>query len=163
MFIYLMNVFFNNFFFAELLLMAPVIFDIQENYIVPQNAVFIINTQNKSMQGKKLHKRLSFICLFIYIVSRFITRAVCRFYQNKLIQKLWYSFSRFLFVQKNPAKMMYWTKGKRPLNNCDRGVFWWFLGFFFLGGGHLLYQRMSRHCITKLTECNITFQSFLRR
>lgn len=92
------------FFFAELLLMAPVIFDIQENYIVPQNAVFIINTQNKSMQGKKLHKRLSFICLFIYIVSRFITRAVCRFYQNNLIQKLWYSFSRFLFVQKKPCE-----------------------------------------------------------
>lgn len=104
MFIYLMNVFFNNFFFAELLLMAPVIFDIQENYIVPQNAVFIINTQNKSMQGKKLHKRLSFICLFIYIVSRFITRAVCRFYQNNLIQKLWYSFSRFLFVQKKTLR-----------------------------------------------------------
>lgn len=142
MFIYLMNVFFNNsfffFFFAELLLMAPVIFDIQENYIVPQNAVFIINTQNKSMQGKKLHKRLSFICLFIYIVSRIITRAVCRFYQNNLIQKLWYSFSRFLFVQKNPAKMMYWTKGKRPLNNCDRGVFWVFLGVFFGGGSFTL-------------------------
>lgn len=90
------------FFFAELLLMASVIFDIQEIYIVPQNAVFIINTQNKSMQGKKLHKRLSFICLFIYIVSRFIT--VCQFYQNNLIHKLWYSFSRFLFVQKTLRK-----------------------------------------------------------
>lgn len=134
MFIYLINVFFNNsFVFAELLLMAPVIFDIQEIYIVPQNAVFIINTQNKSMQGKKLHKRVSFICLFIYIVARFNTRAVCRFYQNNLIQKLWYSFSRFLFVQKTPAKMMYWTKGKRPLNNCDRGVFW--VCLFFFGGG----------------------------